>query len=195
MAGTDASRVLVGAPDQSGVSGAISRAPRGTVMPTDARTPLDVAFKSGGFVSPDGVTVTPSFNTSAITDWSGATVRKLLESFDGTVDFSFIQMSEDEAKLVFGEANVVTTAATATSGKQLAIKIGANLPDPGGWVFKMKDGKALIRIVLPDAQPTSVASMAFTPKSAIPLGATLSCYPDAAGYSIYIYTDDGVFAA
>jgi hypothetical protein len=35
----------------------------------------------------------------------------------------------------------------------------------------------------------------FVKNEAIKLPATLACYPDAAGKSIYIMTDDGVFSA
>lgn len=195
MGGVNAAQVLVGAPDQSGVSGAVLRAPIGTALPTDARSAIAAPFTSGGYVSPDGVTVTPTFNTTGLTDWSGAVIRQLLESFEGIVEFSFIQLGPDEAKQIFGDDNVVTKAKTATAGTQMQIKIGANLPPAGVWVFKMKDGLNLIRIVLPNAQPTKVAALSFTATSAIPLGTTLSCYPDAAGYSIYIHTDDGVFTA
>lgn len=194
MAGVDASRVLVGAPDQSGASGAINRAPLGTVVPTDARTVLNAAFKSGGYVSPDGVKLTPELSTTDLKDWLGATIRKVLEGFTGTVAFSFIQFSEEEAKMVFGDDAVTVKAATPTSGKQIQIALGPVLPEPGAWVFKMKDGQNLIRIVLPNAQPVSWPEMPFVANQAIPLGTSLACYPDADGKSIYIHTDDGVFS-
>ena len=194
MAGVDASKVLVGAPDQTGVSGAILRAPLGTALPTDATTALTAAFVGGGYVSSDGVTITPELSTTGINDWSGAEVRKLLESFTGTVKFQLIQFDGDGAKLIFGEQAVTITPATTTKGTQVSIAIGGKLPDPGSWVFKMKDGLALIRVVLPNAQPTSWDELTFVNNAPIPLGTELSCYPDANGKSIYIYTDDGVFA-
>lgn len=195
MAGVDASKVLVGAPDQTGVSGAILRAPLGTALPTDARSSIDNEFTGGGYVSSDGVTVTPELSTTSITDWSGAEVRKLLESFTGTVKFQLIQFDAAGATLMFGEQNVTVTQATATTGTQVAIAIGGELPDAGSWVFKMKDGKALIRIVLPNAQPTTWDEMTFVNNAPIPLGTELACYPDSDGKAIYIYTDDGVFSA
>lgn len=195
MAGVDATRVLVGAPDQSGASGAISRAPLGVVVPTSATEALGADFTSGGYVSSDGVTVTPTLNTTGINDWSGAEVRKLLESFTGEVAFSFIQFGADEAAMIFGDDNVETTPADEANGTRVTIKMGARMPDPGVWVFRMKDGKNLIRIVLPNATPSSWPEMPFLSNAAIPLGTTLACAPDEDGNSIYIYTDDGVFSA
>lgn len=195
MAGVDASKVLVGAPDQSGASGAVKWGDVGSTLPKSARDTVDLSFNSGGYVSSDGVVITPSLSTTNVTEWGGATVRKLLESFDGTVQLSFIQMSKDEASAVFGEGNVTETAATASSGTQLKIGIGAHLPERHAWVFAMKDGKALIKVVLPDAQVTEWAEIAFVPNSPIPLPATISCYPDASGNALYIMTDDGVFSA
>lgn len=194
MAGVNAKKVLVGAPEQSGVSGAINQAPLGTAVPTNAREALDVAFKSAGYVSPDGVTVAPNLSTSQITDWNGEVIRTILESFTGTVNFQLIQFDADGARMVFGDKNVTVTAATDTTGEQIAVALGAQLPDPKSWVFRMKDGDALIRIVLPNAQVTEWAEMAFTKTAAIPLPATLTCNSDSNGKSIYIYTDDGVFS-
>ena len=196
MAGIDAKKVLVGAPEQSGVAGAVARAPLGTAVPESARDTLDaVTYVRGGYVSSDGVTVTPDLSTTGINDWSGAEVRKLLESFTGTISFEFIQSSYGEAVLIFGEDHVTRTAATPTAGEQLKIALGAHLPPAGVWVFSMKDGDNLIKVVAPNAQPTSVNEIPLVASDAIKFGTELSCYPDGTGTSIYILTDDGVLSA
>ncbi len=146
-------------------------------------------------MSQDGVALTPEYSTTDIVDWSGATVRRLLESFNGTIAWSHIQLDINSLRNAFGAANVTLTPAAAMHGEQIAVKIGAHLPDPKAWCFKMKDGANLIRIVVPNGQITSVDEMVFNKSNQIPLPVTLSCYPDADGESIYIYTDDGVFSA
>ncbi|MGV3564154.1 MAG: Ig-like domain-containing protein [Nocardioides sp.] len=189
----DASKVLIGAPDQVG-TGAILSAPLGTPLPANARVAIDAAFTGSGYVSQDGLALTPEYSTSDIIDWSGATVRRLLESFNGTITWSHIQWDVASLRNAFGAENVTVTPGTPTAGEQIAVRLGAHLPEPRSWVFKMKDGNQLIRIVVPNGQITTVDEMVFNKQNAIPLPVTLSCYPDAAGESIYIFTDDGVFA-
>lgn len=195
MAGTDPRKVLVGAPDQSGVSGAILSAPLGTALPTGTAGAINVAFVGGGYVSKEGVKVTPELSTTDIQDWNGDVVRTLLEAFKGTVEFALIQYDGAGATMVFGAGNVTITAATSSKGEEVAVALGADLPPARSWVFKMKDGDALIRIVLPNAQVTKWTELSFMKTSPIALGCTLSCYPDSSGKSIYIYTNDGVKSA
>ena len=195
MAGIDASGVFVGAPAQSKIGGAIRRAPLGTTAPDTATEVLATEFTSGGYVSNAGVTITPEYSTASITDWSGAEIRKVLESFSGTVSFAFIQLGPDEAGLIFGEDNVEVTAATPTSGTQMKISIGATLPESGVWVFNVKDGNKAMRVLLPNAQPNTANEISLVANDAVAIGTELGCYPDEDGKSIYIMTDDGVFSA
>lgn len=195
MAGTNPGGVFVGAPAQSKIGGAIRRAPLGTTVPDTATETLPVDYQSGGYVSNAGVTITPEYSTTGITEWGGAEVRKVLEAFNGTVAFAFIQLGKDEAEMIFGEDSVTETPATSASGTQLKIAIGARLPDPGVWVFNLKDGKRAARVLLPNAQPVNASEITLVANDAIALGTELACYPDEDGNSIYIMTDDGVFSA
>lgn len=195
MSGIDASKVLVGAPQQTAVSGAVARAPLGTSVPTKASDVLGSAFIKGGYVSDEGISVTPEYSTTDIRDWSQSLVRRVLESFTGTIAFAFIQNGINEAKMIFGEDNVIVTSPTLATGNQVNIALnGKGLPPAGVWVFSMKDGDNLIKIVAPNAQPTTLNELKFLPTEAIEFGTELACYPDSQGNSIYILTDDGVFA-
>ena len=182
--------VRVGAPDQK-VTGAIKHAPVGTALPdltdiTKAAVTLNTAFTGDEYVSEDGLTLSPSRSTTEIKDWSGSTVRKVLESFDGTLAWTMI---------AFGADHVTTAAATTTHGAQVKAALGAYLPEEQAWVFLMKDGDARIVIAVPDGQITEVGEVTFASNNAVGWNVTLSCYPDAAGNSIYIMTDDGVVTA
>lgn len=189
----DATQVLVGAPDQVG-TGAILSAPLGTTTPTDARTALDGAFEGSGYVNQDGVMLTPEYSTTDIVDWSGQMVRRILESFTGTIAWTHIQWDEQSLINAFGDDHVAVTPANGVHGEQIKVSLGAHLPEAKAWVFKMKDGANLIRIVVPNGQITSVSEMAFNKSNAIPIPVELTCYDDGTGNSIYIVTDDGVFA-
>lgn len=191
-------QVYVGTPDQL-TTGAVLHAPVGTDMPTlDDVTPasvqLDEAFKDAGYVSSDGVTLTPDMSTSDINDWSGALVRRVLETFNGEVSFTMIQSDAETFKMALGEEYVTANSADETHGNQVMAKFGAHLPNPEAWVFKMKDGSARILIALPNAQVTSMDEVNFNATDPIGWALTLSCYPDSTGTSIYILTDDGQVA-
>ena len=189
------SEVRVGAPEQK-VTGAIKHAPLGTPLPTLASikksgVTLNPAFVGDEYVSEDGLTLTPSMSTTDIKDWSGATVRKVLEAFDGTIGWTMISTNEEAMKVAFGSANVTAKNANTTHGRQTRTGLGAELPERQSFVFLMKDGDARIVIVVPEGQVTEVNEVTFASNAAVGWGVTLSCYPDSNGKSIYIMTDDG----
>lgn len=193
------SDVRVGAPDQK-TTGAILHAPIGTTLPTlssitKAAVTIDVAFSGNEYVSEDGLTLAPSVSTTDIKDWSGATVRKVLESFDGTLNWTMISTNAGALGVAFGAEHVTTSAATATHGAQTRTELGAHIPDRQSWVFLMKDGDARIVIVVPDGQVTEVGEVTFASNAAVGWQVTLSTYPDENGECIYIMTDDGVVTA
>lgn len=193
------SDVRIGAPDQK-TTGAIKHAPIGTTLPslsniTKAAVTLDPAFTGNEYVSEDGLTLTPSMSTTEIKDWSGSTVRKVLESFDGTLNWTMISTNAGALGVAFGADHVETNAATLEHGAQIRASLGAHLPEAQSWVFLMKDGDARIVIVVPNGQITEVSETTFASNAAVGWAVTLSCYPDESGECIYIMTDDGVVTA
>lgn len=191
----DASKVLVGTPDQL-TTGAILCAPLGTTLPdlgdiTPKQVTLDEAFVDAGYANEDGLSLTPEQSTSTVKEWGGAVVRNLLDEFNGTIAFTLIQTDEAALKMAFGDGYVTASAATSEHGNQLKARIGARLPDAKSWVFKMKDGRARMLIVVPNGQVTSVDEVTFNATDPIGWAVTISCYPGADGDSIIILTDDG----
>lgn len=193
------SDVRVGAPDQK-TTGAIKHAPIGTTLPSlssisKAGVTLDGAFVGNEYVSEAGLTLSPSISTADIKDWSGSIVRKLLDSFDGTLSWTMISTDKNALEVAFGSSYVTSNTATTAHGAQVQAALGAHLPDPQSWVFLMKDGDARIVIVVPDGQITEVGDVTFVSSDAVGWNVTLSCYPDSSGECIYIMTDDGVVTA
>ena len=191
--------VRIGAPEQS-VTGAIKNAPIGTTLPTlssitTSGVSLDNAFTGDEYVSEDGLTLTPAMSTTDIKDWSGATVRKVLESFDGTLSWTMISTNASALGIAFGADHVTTQAAAAAHGAQIRAELGAHIPEARSWVFLMKDGEARIVIVVPNGQVTEVGEVTFASNAAVGWNVTLSCYPDESGECIYVMTDDGVTSA
>lgn len=187
----DAARVLVGTADQTNATGAIFSAPLGTTVPTNATATLDAAFVDSGYVSEDGLSFTPEISTTDINEWNGSLVRRIKETFNGTLSWAHLETNEQSLKNAFGDDAVTATAATQSHGNQLAVSIAGDLPAAKAWVFKLKDGDNRMLIVVPNGQITGVEEVSFTSSDAITWGVTLSAYPDSAGNSIYIYTDDG----
>ena len=189
--------VRVGAPDQK-TTGAVKHAPLGTTIPTladitKAAVNINGAFVGDEYVSEDGLTLSPSISTTDIKDWSGSTVRKVLESFDGTLTWKMISTNKDALAIAFGDDNVTSVTASTAHGAQAAL--GAYLPDEQAWVFLMKDGDARVVVAVPDGQITAVGDVTFASNAAIGWEVTLSCYPDSNGNCIYIMTDDGLVTA
>lgn len=191
--------VRIGAPEQN-VTGAIKYAPVGTTLPDLADisingVTLNQAFQGNEYVSEDGLTLAPSMSTTDIKDWSGSTVRKVLESFDGTLAWTMISTNESAMNVAFGAEHVTTEAAAQTHGSQMKVALGAHLPEAQSWVFLMKDGDARIVILVPNGQVTEVGEVKFAATEAVGWAVTLSAYPDETGDSIYIMTDDGLVSA
>lgn len=176
--------VLVGKPDQD-VTGAILSAPLGTDLPAATDDILDPLFTDSGYVGEDGVTLAQDRSTNEIRDWSGSLVRRVLETFDGTLAWPHLEVNEQSLKNTFGD-----DAVTAANG-QITVAIGGHEMPRKSWVFRMKDGDRHMILVVPDGQVTDQDDISFVAGEPILLPVTLSCYPDARGNSIYWILDDG----
>ena len=182
--------VLVGTPDQL-TTGAVLSAPLSADAPESALDTL-TEFTDAGYISEDGVELAPDYSTTDVKDWSGATVRRILDAFTGTLTWAYLETNEQVLKEWFGNAS--KKVATATTGTQLTAALGADERERKSWAFKIKDGTRKVLIYVPDGQITSLDSVAFK-KEAVTWPVTLTTYPDSAGKNIYIMIDDGVFAA
>lgn len=190
----DSKKVFVGAPDQA-TTGAILTGPETDVIPDTIDDFVDAGLEDSGYVNEDGVTITPSESTTNILDWSLKVIRKILSEFDGTIAWTHLELSVAALKNYMGDDNVTVTSATAAHGEQTRAAIGAGQRPIKAWHFKIKDGARRVRVFVPHGQVTERGEIPLSASGAVTLPVTLSTYPDAAGNSIYIYTDDGVKAA
>lgn len=193
----DAAKVLVGAPDQQQTTGAIRTGDVLTTIPgtfEEAKAVLD-AMTGSGYVSEDGVELSQDMSTADIREWGRNIVRKMLDSFDGTVAFTLIQADEEGWKQAIGDEYVTKSAATSTRGEQLHVRMGAHLAPAKSWGFAIKDGDARVIVLIPNGQVTTLDTITFSATEAIALPITVSAYDDGTGNSIHVYTDDGVVSA
>lgn len=193
----NAKQVYIGTPDQSATTGAVLRGDVMTTIPADIEAALTAiaSFTSSGYVSSDGVTLSTELSTNDLQEWKGSVVRKLMESFTGTITLNLIQSDYEGWCQLLGEENVDRIAATTTHGEQLHIKIGTHMAAPKAWALKMKDGDFRMLVLVPNGQVVSNIEMTFASSEAIALPLEISCNDDGTGESIHIYTDDGILSA
>lgn len=189
----NAAKVLIGTADQQATTGAIRNGAVLTTIPTtfaEAQAAID-AMENSGYVSEDGLELSNDMSTTEIREWNRNIVRKLLDTYDGTIKWSLIQQDEQSWKQAIGDEYVTKTEASGEAGEQLHIKLGAHLAPPQAYGFAMKDGDARIIVLVPNGQITTLDSISFNATNAIMLPVTLSCYDDGSGNSIHIFIDDG----
>ncbi|MGM9593128.1 MAG: phage tail protein [Candidatus Onthomonas sp.] len=178
---TTASNVSTGKPK---VGGAIYRAPLGTVLPTDATTALDAAFKSLGYLSEDGLTNSNSMDSDNIKAWGGAVVMTMETGKTDTFQYTLIEVLNPEVlKAVYGDDNV--TGALATG---ITVKANSNPQALCSWVVELvMRENAVKRIVIPSAAVTAVGDIVYNDEDAVGYETTITALPDDEGNTHYEY--------
>lgn len=192
MANPTAANTMAGKP---AVTGGILYAPTATALPTDSVTALNAGFIACGYITADGLVGKESRETKDVLDWGGLTVATIQTSFKDEFEFGFLEfLNEKVADAIYGGAQVTPTAANASHGNQLAVSVGNIEATHYSWAFEMKHGTKTARIVVPDGQITKVSDTDYKSDDLIGRKVTLTCYPDSAGNTHYVYTDDGSVA-
>lgn len=178
----DATKISQGKPK---VGGAVSIAPIGTALPTDATSELAETFKNLGYITTDGLTNSNSMETSDIKAWGGDTVMTTVTGKTDTFKCAFMESLNPEVlKLVYGDANVSGT--DASTG--LTVKSNtAQLPAHVIVVDMILKGDILKRIVIPCGTVTAVDDVVYKDDDVTSYGATISAAPDKDGNTHYEY--------
>lgn len=174
----NSSNVSTGKPK---TAGAIYRAPIGTVVPTDAESPLDTAFVELGYVSEDGVSNSNTAETSDVKAWGGAPVLNLLTGKPDNWTFKLIEsLNTNVLKTVYGDANV-----TVDSQNPRKIHIRATsgtIPDAVYVIDMIMKDNALKRIVIPKGSLGEVAEVVYRDNEPVGYGITVKAM-DMGGYT------------
>lgn len=175
----NAANVSVGKPK---ASGGVWFGSTGVAAPTDAVTPLPMGLVSGGYASDSGLVNSVSVDTSDIVAWGGDTVQTVRTTRSETFVFTFIETKEEVLKQVYGPDNVSAVGTSLT-----VIHNNKDLPRQL-YVFEvLMSGNRVKRIVVPEAQITSVGDVSYVDGEPIGYEITLSAYPDSSGNTAYEY--------
>lgn len=186
----NANNAVVGKPL---VAGGILVAPIGSTLPTDETASLNVAFKSVGYITDDGLSRTEKINSDTKYAWGGDALAILFKNKDATLKFGFAEyLNPLTAQVIYGAASVTTTAATSTVGAKMSVSVGNQVPPKNMWVFEIVSGLAKVRLVAPIAQISDLDDVTYKDDDISARGVTLTLFPDSAGNFLYEYTNDGI---
>lgn len=166
------------------ISGAVSSAPLKTTLPQDAKTDLNEAFKTLGYISEDGLTNENSPESEEVKAWGGQTVLSSQTDKKDTFKFKLIEsLNVEVLKEVYGANNVTGTLATG-----ITVKANANeLPEHSLVIDMMLKNGSVKRIVIPRGKVSEIGEIGYKDGDPIGYELTITALPDDQGNTHYEY--------
>jgi hypothetical protein len=187
MAHTNAKNTFVGVPK---VTGGIWKVPSGIALPTTAWAPRPEGCIRLGGVSDEGYTYNSERQTDKKKDWNGDKVRSVQTAKDDTFELTFIEILNPAVMaLVYGEANVTVTPATAEHGTHIVTRSVADQLDHGAFIVDTFDGKVKRRRVIYDAQADKIDPISEKPGDWSVHKITFDLFPNSQGSTNDTFTE------
>jgi len=165
--------------------GAVSVAPSGTTIPTDATTALAAAFTKLGYISDRGMTHQNTINSDKITAWGGDEVLVVYKGREVSFKFAFLEsMNADVLKLIYGDSNV---SGTLETGISINAKSNIEMPEKVWAIDVVMKDNTKKRIVIPAGRISEVGNITYVDNDAITYEVTVAAIPDASGNTHYEY--------
>lgn len=170
----DAKNVSFGKPK---ATGAVFVAPAGTILPTNATSALDSAFKGLGYVSEDGLVNSVETDTENVNAWGGDLVLTGQTTFAETFLVNLIETNPEALKVYYGADNV------EVNGDSITIKQNSGVLPACVVVFEIVlTGGRVKRIVIANAQIVDRSGeITYVDGEPIAYPALFQAYPDANG--------------
>lgn len=155
--------------------GYVFYAPSGTTLPTNIDAVLALAVTPGawtnvGYISEDGLTMTPTRDVDDIKAWAGrATVRTVQTDYGFEFSFAMLQTDDAAIELWQGDPDGMT----------------AVVPDHYAWVILGTDGDEAIAWTVADGQPGDPQELNLGGGTGTQWGITVKTFPDDDGYNAY----------
>ena len=172
------------------LTGGIVTGPTSATAPTDADSAWAGDFTDLGYISEDGVTESPSDDSTEIKAWqNGQIVRRMITGSSTTYQFTLIETTADGLEL-YHKGSVVTPEGGGAAS--IAVKNPTN--DRRSFGIDVIDGDNLVRLYIPDGEVTERGDIVYKNDEAIGYQLTVTAYPDDEGIHTYKFFSslDGV---
>ncbi|VPF31161.1 phage tail tube protein [Streptococcus pneumoniae] len=166
------------------IGGAVSTAPAGTTLPTNAKTDLDAAFGTLGYISDDGLTNGNSPESKAIKAWGGQTVLSSQTEKKDTFKYKLIEgLNIKVLKEVYGPDNVSGTLETGITVKAN----GKELPEHSLVIDILLKNSCMKRVVIPRGKVSEIGEISYKDGEPIGYELTITALPDNSENTHYEY--------
>jgi hypothetical protein len=168
-------------------TGAVWKAPIGTVLPTDEAAAYGTGWVNLGYVE-DGFKIKQDLKTNEVSAWQTLEpVRIVNQGLSRTVSFTLLQSNKDTVSLAWGGATI-----TSGTGSKYTLAL-PSASAVGEFIIGLdwNDGVTIQRLIVQRAALLSLPELTFTRKDAVKYDLEFRALPPANGTdSILTYGSD-----